>query len=60
MAGQDTLTPPESLVSSLREGLGACVEENAARQPRLSITLPDRGALNDLAQTLAGLLVVRA
>jgi SNF2 family DNA or RNA helicase len=60
VASPDAAPPPESLVNSLRAGLGACVEENAAGQPRLSIALPDRGALENLAQTLARLLVVRA
>ena len=48
--------PPLELVSRLRDGLGACVEEDQAGKPRLTVTLPDRGALDQLAQTLARLL----
>ncbi len=48
--------PSESLVANLRTGLGACVEEDSAGRPRLSVTLPDRSALENLAQTLAQLL----
>ncbi|MBS0261411.1 MAG: DEAD/DEAH box helicase family protein [Planctomycetes bacterium] len=50
--------PPESLVANLREGLGACVENDLTGKPRLTITLPDRSALDNLAQTLAQLLAV--
>ncbi len=52
-----TSPPPPELVSSLRSGLGACVDEDQAGQPRLTVTLPDRSALDQLAQTLARLLV---
>jgi hypothetical protein len=34
------------------------VDEDAAGKPRLTVTLPDRGALADLAQALAKLLAV--
>ena len=49
--------PPPELVTSLQDGLLACVEESPTGPPRLSLTLPSRDALNDLAQTLARLLV---
>ncbi len=49
--------PPPSLVADLRAGLGACVEENDGK-PRLTITLPDRASLDNLAQTLAKLLAI--
>ncbi|HWB12604.1 MAG TPA: DEAD/DEAH box helicase [Pirellulales bacterium] len=48
--------PPESLVASLRTGLGACVDQDSDGRPRLTVTLPDAGALESLAQTLARLL----
>jgi SNF2 family DNA or RNA helicase len=48
--------PPESLVASLRAGLGACVDQDNDGRPRLTVTLPDAGALESLAQTLARLL----
>ena len=56
VAQQTTATPPESLVANLREGLGACVENDPASKPRLTITLPDKSALDNLAQTLAQFL----
>ena len=49
---------PPALVANLRQGLGACVEEDPTGKPRLTITLPDRSALENLAQTLAKLLAV--
>jgi hypothetical protein len=48
--------PPEALVANLRQGLGACVEDDPTGRPRLTITLPDKSALENLAQTLAQLL----
>lgn len=48
--------PPDALIANLRAGLSACVEENGDGKPRLTVTLPDRGALENLAQTLARLL----
>jgi len=53
---QQTPQPPSELVDSLRTGLSACVEENGDGKPRLTLTLPDRSALLNLAQTLATLL----
>jgi len=55
---QPAAPPPEALVSNLRQGLGACVEDDPTGKPRLTITLPDRAALENLAQTLAKLLAV--
>lgn len=57
---QQGVAPPEQLVADLRRGLDGCVEEPAGERPRLTITLPDRGALDHLAQTLAKLLVAGA
>ena len=48
-------SPPESLVANVRTGLEACVEGNGDR-PRITFTLPNRGAIGELAQTLAKLL----
>src|SRR5262245_21397027 len=50
--------PPAALVANLRQGLGACVEDDPTGKPRLTFTLPDRSALENLAQTLARLLAV--
>jgi hypothetical protein len=55
---QQPAPPPEALVSNLRGSLNACIEENGDGPPRLTITLPDRSALDNLAQTLARLLLV--
>jgi ERCC4-related helicase len=50
-----TTAPSEELVGTIRAGLNACVE-SADGPPRLTISLPDRGALEGLAQSLARLL----
>ncbi|HLJ09791.1 MAG TPA: DEAD/DEAH box helicase [Planctomycetaceae bacterium] len=50
--------PSEPLVQNLRQGLGACVEDDPTGKPRLTITLPDRSALDNLAQALAKLLSI--
>ncbi|MBN2218317.1 MAG: DEAD/DEAH box helicase [Pirellulales bacterium] len=52
-------SPPaaEPLVAEVRERLTQCVEEDSSGRPRLTVTLPDRGALDSLAQTLARLMV---
>jgi SNF2 family DNA or RNA helicase len=56
----DAPPPPAALVSTLRDGLGACVDDDGNGKPRLTITLPDRGAIDQLAQSLARLLGVGA
>jgi hypothetical protein len=48
--------PPSHLVNTLRARLSACVAEDAAGTPRLTVTLPDRAALDHLADTHARLL----
>jgi superfamily II DNA/RNA helicase len=55
---QESAAPPESLVANLRAGLESCIEEDADGKPKLTVTLPDRSALHNLAQTLAKLLAV--
>jgi hypothetical protein len=52
-----TPKPSEALVGDLRSRLDACVESDADGRPRLTIALPDRSALDQLATTLARLLV---
>jgi len=39
--------------SRLREGLGSCVDDEADGRARLTVTLPDKPALDQMAQTLA-------
>ena len=48
--------PPPQMAADLRQGLEACVENGSDGRPRLSFTLPDRAALDQLAATLAQLL----
>lgn len=55
---KDAPPPSEAVVSKLRAGLEACVEPDAEGKPRLTVTLPDNGALEQLAQSLARLLAV--
>jgi hypothetical protein len=52
-----TVAPPPQLTADMRQGLEACVDNGADGRPRLSFTLPDRAALDQLAATLAQLLV---
>jgi hypothetical protein len=59
LAGQqDTPAPPPALVENLRAGLNACVTQDAAGKPQLTVTLPDGSALENLAQALAKLLAL--
>ncbi len=55
VAPSTSAPPPDALVASLRSGLDAVVEGD--EKPRLTITLPDRATLDQLAQSLARLLM---
>ena len=55
-----TPAPPTVLVDNLKKRLGNCVTEDQSGRQRLSITLPDRQALDNLAETLAHLLVTQS
>jgi superfamily II DNA/RNA helicase len=58
LVAKDGAQPPaEGLVTKVRASLGECVEEDSSGRPRLTVTLPDRSALDSLAQTLARLLL---
>jgi SNF2 family DNA or RNA helicase len=57
IADGNSPAPDEATVSRLRSGLEDCVERDDAGRPRLSITLADDHQLENLAQTLARLLV---
>jgi hypothetical protein len=48
--------PSPEVVTNLRDRLGQCVEEDEHGQQRLTVTLPNRAALDNLASTLARLL----
>lgn len=54
---QSAAKPAPQLAADLRQGLEACVENDPSGRPRLSFTLPDRAALDQLSATLAQLLV---
>jgi len=56
VAQQGSALPPPALVENLRTGLASCVDEDPTGKPRLTVTLPDREALDGLAQALAKLL----
>jgi hypothetical protein len=55
-SGEKAVVPDEAVVSSVRNRLEECVEEDANGKQRLTISLPNRQSLNNLAQTLAKLL----
>ncbi|MBI4606517.1 MAG: DEAD/DEAH box helicase [Planctomycetes bacterium] len=46
--------------SLLKRGLESCVSEDEQGRPRLTLTLPDKSVLEDLARTLAGALAAAA
>ncbi|HEV8060113.1 MAG TPA: DEAD/DEAH box helicase [Gemmataceae bacterium] len=48
--------PPEETVAKLRAGLAACVSEDPTGKSTLTVTLPDKGALDGLANALARFL----
>jgi SNF2 family DNA or RNA helicase len=55
---EDSAAPPpdEKAVASVRDRLTECIHEEPDGQQRLTFTLPNRDAINNLAQTLARLL----
>jgi hypothetical protein len=57
--GGQAPAPPPNIVSDIRTRLGECLDEDPSGRPRLTVTLPDRSALDQLAQTLAQLLVTQ-
>ncbi len=58
LVAQEQAPAAEPMVAEVRDRLAECVEEDSAGRPRLSVTLPDRRALDTLAQTLARLIAV--
>jgi hypothetical protein len=50
-----TPAPSPEIVEGIRKSLHDCVDESSGK-PRLTLTLPDRESLDQLAQTLARLL----
>ncbi len=56
VAADKSPAPSAEVVTNLRDRLGQCVEEDEQGQQRLTVTLPNRAALDNLASTLARLL----
>jgi superfamily II DNA or RNA helicase len=56
VGGETNGAPAESVVRDMRARLDQCVEDDGEGRPRFSVTLPDRSALDGLAQTLARIL----
>jgi len=54
--GTRNTEPPAELTQSLRNRLAACVQEDDAGRQQLTVTFPDRSALDRLAVSLARLL----
>ncbi len=54
----DAAPAVRQMAGNLKNRLSECVEPDAAGRPRLTITLPNAAALDDLAQSLARLLSV--
>jgi superfamily II DNA or RNA helicase len=52
-----TPEPATSHVDNIRKSLGECMGVDSVGRPTLTLTLPDAAAVNQLAQTLARLLV---
>ena len=58
LVSQDQAPPPAgAVVAQVRSRLSECVEEDPSGRQRLTVTLPDRDALDALAQTLARLML---
>lgn len=51
-------SPSDEAVTQVRSRLTECIEEDSAGRQRMTITLPDRRSLDQLAQTLAQLLLL--
>lgn len=56
---QEATAPPLETVNGLKQRLAECVEEDDQGRQRLSISLPNRDMLDNLAATLARLLVTK-
>lgn len=56
---EPTTSPPPDTIASLQQRLAECIEEDPQGRQRLSITLPNRDVLDNLASTLARLLVAK-
>jgi hypothetical protein len=57
VAADQAPPPAEPLVAQVQSRLSECVEEDSSGRQRLTVTLPNRQALDALAQTLARLML---
>ncbi len=57
LVGGDGAEPPEPMVASVRKGLEDCLQEDENGRPQLVFSLPDRQQVDQLARTLASLLL---
>ena len=57
VAQDETTAPSPEVVSNVHNRLTECVEEDDTGRQRLTITLPNRDTLDNLAQTLARMMV---
>ncbi|HHK41900.1 MAG TPA: DEAD/DEAH box helicase, partial [Planctomycetaceae bacterium] len=57
LVGQQDSDPPKAVVESVRAGLEQCVERDARGEARLVFRLPDETGIEQLAKTLARLLL---
>lgn len=55
----ETNAPAPEVVQKLREGLSDCSTTDASGREQLTVTLPNREALDNLANTLARMLVAK-
>jgi SNF2 family DNA or RNA helicase len=58
MAEQQETAASKQMAADLRHRLSECLDEDESGRQRLTVTLPDRAALDSLAQSLSRLLAV--
>jgi hypothetical protein len=58
VAQEPATEPPGQMVDDLRKRLTQCVAEDKSGRQQLTITLPNKDTLDNLANTLARLLAV--
>jgi ERCC4-related helicase len=58
MADAPETDASQKLATDVKSRLAECIQEDETGRPRLTVTLPDRNALDKLAQSLARLLAV--
>jgi hypothetical protein len=56
VSGPSAPPPPNDLVKTMRAHLSECIEPDPSGKLRMTVTLPDRAAIEQLADTLARLM----